>query len=377
MNKNFAVLTADTHLQNRAWHHIPELWGDAYFAFEQIVTFARDNHFERVVVAGDGLDVKRNEPEPIDFVRRQISRLKNGNVRFQFIMGDHDTVDPPWFVAAHHYAEPIGRTGYQQDTVDDVIYGIDYQRAGDLEAALAAIPKSARLVVCHQKWDEFMGGQAITDGSLSLMPEHVRLVVTGDYHKHMVKKIRNRGGEIMQVLSPGATCKQAIDEPNNHKFFVFEKPTLKFHSVDLISRPTIRIKADTEKQLQGLLHDLELLFQDCTDVTKGLPEHIRKPILDFHYNSEIPSAYLRFAETVGDRGFIFPKEYYEETEEVTIERRDRQIVIERGLPGALEQLREAKGWDTADPRYLFARRLLENSDRKVVLQELKKECGLC
>ena len=62
---------ADSHLTNTVWKHKPEISGDAYFAFEQIINFALKNKPDAVLCGGDIFD----SSNPSDIEVKQLFNL--------------------------------------------------------------------------------------------------------------------------------------------------------------------------------------------------------------------------------------------------------------------------------------------------------------
>lgn len=61
-------------------------------------------------------------------------------------------------------------------------YALDHTPKDKLAEALAKIPERCSVLLAHQCWEEFMPSGASSDGSLSLIPKHVKTVITGDNH---------------------------------------------------------------------------------------------------------------------------------------------------------------------------------------------------
>src|SRR4249920_1238489 len=98
---------ADTHVRAGAWVDHP-IRGDSYYAFEQVVEYACKHELDGVFGAGDILDEKRNRAEPIAFLFSQIDRLKECQVPFYYIRGNHDYDDPPW-LSGHSWPVHVDR----------------------------------------------------------------------------------------------------------------------------------------------------------------------------------------------------------------------------------------------------------------------------
>ena len=89
-----ALLTADLHLQSRAWADRRRVQGDAYWAFRQIVALAR-RYDVPIIAAGDVLDAKRHDTSTPSDLQELFSAL-GSDVYFYYVQGDHDRLDKPW-----------------------------------------------------------------------------------------------------------------------------------------------------------------------------------------------------------------------------------------------------------------------------------------
>lgn len=304
MPKPIAIVCADTHLQDRAWAGRHSLRGDAYFAFSQIVDIACEMNLP-IIAAGDIIDKRTNESGPIRFLRTQLDKLEDHNIPFMYVQGDHDLSDPPWVSAVHGWPTRLHRTSVNLSGVN--VHGIDYQRQGQLEGELARIPGTADVLIAHQKWEEYLGGIAVCEGALISVP-HVRMVMTGDFHKHEVKETVAMGGRDLTIVSPGATCMQAIDESEDHAVYVLHDD-LTLKSEWLSSRQVVRCStATTEREFEKLLDGLLKKLNKAQKDAKDFPEEIQTPIVVVRYYSDIADAYGRLARLVADRCHLFASE---------------------------------------------------------------------
>lgn len=386
-----AVMTADAHLQQRAWSDYRDLHGDAYWGFEQLVNFAVERKAKYFIEAGDGIDVKYNGPEIVLFGRKQLRKLTKNNVQFCFVQGDHDYMEPPWFSAID--ANSLHLHGKVHDLGFGYVLGWDYTKSGLTPETVAAMEEviggaghRVDLAVMHQKWQELLGFEGSYDSTFQQLPVEISCLLTGDKHGHAVlsvdrdketRKLRadlttNHRGRL-SVYSPGATCKQSILEPDTHSFFAWMSDG-SIQAFPLRSRPVIKPDRliSTEARFNGLLEGLTAVFEDTAKKNKDLPAHIAKPILYVTYTTEVSDFHDRLLAAVNGAAFVFVKEQEVEelTDEVIVQRKNWDQTISQGLVGALsivvddEELRQK------------ARRLLLSSDIRQELLNMKKEAGL-
>lgn len=376
-------MTADLHLQRQAWANRPALRDDAFFAFTQIVDYALA-HKLPVLAAGDLFDKRHNESEPIAHFSSQMDRMQAAEIPFYYIQGDHDKAQPPWpsvhpwATHMHHMAAELMPAGQPKSVV---VVGLDYQPAGELQKQLDELGEQAtgakydKILMTHQKWVDLMGGQAICNGSFSDISEY-QYVLNGDLHKHLIHRGKNKEGSRLIVWSPGATCLQAIDEPDLHQFFVLYSD-MSVRDVTMRQRARMRTNIlRTPGELSCFIADIPAMRSAVRSTeAQDVPETLHKAILEVHYYVDIPDAAARIVDAVGDSFHLFEKQYFPETVELELERKHRDAIIAGGLHGALDQLEP-------DPtRNALYRRLLDAAnggldEAKKELQRQRQEFGL-
>ncbi len=332
----------------------PGLAGDAWYAFEQILAIAIREKIPRVVLGGDGWDNKRPDPESVYRAGAAIDTYIANGGDFQFVQGDHDYCLPvPWFKAAH----PRSRWLVEDPDVwkikgeDYTVLGLDYQPADKLAEAVAAATKEAHILVTHQKWNEFIGFDASTTTRLAETTGITRTIVTGDFHRSMSIKVKTVAGHQLQVLSPGVTCMQAIDECEFPSVMVLYDDG-SIETRELKARPVLRLHPDdNEVAFQETLQHISGYLKKAPD--KTLPDDLQKPIIQVVYgthNVETPLARLR--EVVGRQAFLFDSETGKETERVL--EADLEALAQAragGLKAALEN--RVRTLDPADQEVLL------------------------
>ncbi len=308
MSKWRTVHVADAHLQDGAYPHLGVV-GDAYYSFEQAVDMAIENKADTLVADGDLLDVPRNRPGPVNFLHRQVDRLRDAGVAFEYIQGqpNHDQCSPSW-AAGHPWAVHLHRT---VRTHDDgfTYYGIDFQPNGLLQQELSEIPPGTDLLVAHQAWADWMGDITHPQGEFADVPV-VRSVITGDLHEFKLEKKRGKDGQEMTVCSPGSIAMQAINEPPD-KYIVVLSDEKKFCRVRLKTRRVFRShlienEDDLDRFLdEGLVQVKELIRGAAKD---GLPEQLLKPLVEVTYHHSVAGVVKKAQKSMGEHCHLFLKE---------------------------------------------------------------------
>jgi hypothetical protein len=366
--KPVALLFADSHLQYPgAWASRPAIAGDSFASFAHLVDKAIEMNVP-MIGAGDLIDRQRNSSDPISWMVREMRRLGRAKLKLYFVQGQHEMQKKPWFAACLS-AKHIHRQVVDLDGVGRV-YGIDFQPHGKLEAELDLITEEVDLLVVHQVWGEFMGSVASPQGMLGNLPEHVNMVLTGDFHKRDIKTIRNAGGKAMTVLSPGSTCMQDISEPPGKQFFVLrDDGSVASHSIPtrgMIDWDVMTMAEDVDDFASRIDDELGL----AVERSKPFPD---KPLLRVKYASRLKDVRHRVERMVGDRAHLFFKEIPPEKKEVEQRRQRREehggrhaSTLESELAGYLAE-REQEHLE--DP----LRRLLEAQDPVTEMALIRKE----
>lgn len=363
--KPIAVVTSDTHGEPRTWARHPGLWGDSYFAIDQITEYCSEHNLP-LILAGDVFDKNHPDPRTVSYFVNCLSGLRWRGLGVHYIQGQHEySRDVPWLslvLGAWH----VNRKWFFLPSGHDIprikFWGLDFTHAGDLPAALAEIPKDTDVLIAHQVWEEHMGKHTSPEGSLKDVP-HVKLVITGDFHGHKVTNLTARDGRKLVVASPGSTCLQSIDEDPVKYFFVLHDD-LSLTSVPLACRPLSRHVVHTQGQLDEL-------------VTKGLrpadpapvelPPHIATPIVQVKYLDSLHEAEARIRAAAGDRCHLFLSPIHSSAEKEDVRLSD--VVDSCG--GLEKHLAKIKNEDPA--KYATALRLWRSAELKEEVEAIVEE----
>lgn len=213
------LVASDLHLSSRVWRHRP-IEGDSYYAWLQVVEYAVDLAVDAVILAGDVLDKQANLSEPIAALVSGIERLIANGVAVYYIQGQHEMQQTPW-LALNHAAMSLHRNEARFNDLH--VVGHDYASEAVLKEWLASEQvRQANVLVCHQVWQDFMGGLTSPQAEFSDIPDGIDLLITGDFHEHIKRKVVRKSGKALCVLSPGSTHMRSIAEPTSHCIFLLD-----------------------------------------------------------------------------------------------------------------------------------------------------------
>lgn len=367
-------MSADWHLWPWIWSNRLDIRGDAYDSAKFIVgscVRAPDLGGIRppwLIVAGDLTDTARPPSEVVDTLTEMLDDLEEHGTDFGFIQGQHDMADPPWPTVHRHAQHLSHKTTVLQSAQGKQIkaFAMDWQVKPDLQHDLLnEIPEDCEILICHQVWDNFMGTVAECEGSFSDIPGHIKLLITGDYHKTVAEVYPNKDGNQMLVLSPGSTHMRSIDEEALKSYFVLWDD-FSFDRVYLPTRPVIRpellLDDDALTKFIGRLDDEFAKLP----VTPQL-----KPLVHVHYSLDIENAASRLRRAVGEKGHLFLHELAgEEDEELVIAKEERRRRRAGGLLGCLPLVVDS---DKEPELFADLNRLARCDNVKVELQTMKLE----
>ncbi len=285
-----AVITSDTHLAQRAWARYPDLAGDAYFSFSQVIDHCVAYNLP-LVLAGDVFDKTRPDPITIYETRKQLERLDFACLDLFYIQGQHELDrKQPWLSAIAEFPKHIHKKSVTLSR-GPTIFGIDWTSAAEIKKILKDVPV-VDILIMHQVWSDFMsiGGIAV-ECSFSDIKKDIPMLITGDFHKHMHVAYNN-----LMAYSPGSTCMQSITEPPDKAFYVLNSD-LTMESIPLKTRQCFRASLYTSADLDKFLVDSSTLL--CAKQL-DISEEISKNIVYVKYAANIPNAYDRLTTAFTD-----------------------------------------------------------------------------
>lgn len=375
MHTPLFALTADWHVARSAWKH-RGIDGDSYHALLQVVDRCIDLGVP-LVAAGDLFDTTDPHPDDVGFVRRQLDRMKAAGLHVYYIQGQHERESTPWLDGIHRWPTHVDDVTF--DLGGLALHGLDWRPAGRLAAGLAAIPAGVDAVVCHQVWKNLMGGQAACEGDLRDVP-HARLVLTGDFHKHIRLDLERDDGTPLTVLSPGSLCMQSIDEEPVKHFFVVGRDDdgdLAVEGVPLHGRMAATYEVGSGSELESVLFEQFPYLDRVTAeyaATGKIPAALARPLVRVRLGAAVADARARIKAAARGYHLFLDQPARSATDGGdALAAEDRRRVLEslraRGVLGVLESF-PLDGVDDPDAVRAGVASLLAAGDPEAVLEEL-------
>ena len=328
-----AIVSGDHHLSIGTWSDRPDIVGDSYRAFEQIVDIAINMRLP-LFLLGDLFDKRRPDPWSVGIFCRQMDRMETAGLLVLVIQGQHELDrENPWF-SVHPWPKHMHKAAMQVD--DQLVAGLDWLPRGELQAALGELPPDTGVLLAHEVWQEFMGGVGVQDGAFADVP-YAEWLLTGDFHETQVVKTTGKTGQLLTVLSSGSTHMRSIAEPPQKCVFLLDTSMSDPTPIYLKTRPYFEFTVQS-------VEDLTLL---CNFLRNGLtiPVHCDQqlsPLVRVIFFEDVPEVYERVTTASGGNCHLFWKR---------LPRRMEMEIAVRELPQSVtESLTAAVSVATMDPR---------------------------
>lgn len=299
MNTNLAVVVGDPHLSERTWASHRSLTGDSLYSFWQAVEIAKEHELPMVLL-GDIFDSKSVSSAVLQFFCSCMDNLQRHRIPVYYIQGNHDIVTPPW-PDVHSWPQHIHRERIQLEDVPtgDVLrcYGLDWAPVANYAEQLAEIPADVDVLFTHQAWYEFgkMGSSATAE--CAMLPRGMH-VLTGDLHIPMAANGTAANGATVHLLSPGALCLQAINEPQHHYVYILQKTLagdVTVLPVSLHTRKVYEFVCGTQEEFDRHVAQIAVLQKTAAaNARPNAPYDISAPIVRVTYPLTISQdSYMR------------------------------------------------------------------------------------
>ena len=373
MTTSLAIVVGDTHLAERTWAGRRTLTGDSFNSFLQATTEAIRRRLPMVLL-GDIFDAKNLSSGVLQFFCDQMDKLQEQHIPVYYVQGNHDCVTPPW-PSVHkwpiHINATIVRLGPASGPQCEC-YGLDYFPVGRYAAELSRIPETAKVLFTHQAWADF-GKMGSSDAAMSQMLPRGITVATGDLHIAIYSHGTAANGDSVLLMSPGATCMQAINEPQQH--FVYEmrlQPdgVVSFDPIPLWTRLVYEFVCTSQEEFDAAVLRIAGLPKSAiaTDTTLYA---IDTPIVRVRYPISVnEDSYVRLVAAAAKSGsHLFTDPQLEESPQSTISVEDVHTERMSTLQDAI-QLLDAEKQEVRD----LATRMLPHADNVLgFLSEFQKE----
>ena len=279
------VFCSDSHLEPLTYVTMEDMRYDAFLGFSQAIdkTVKYDTD---IVFGGDNTENNPRDypgPETINFLGRQLDRLEKKGLKAYYVNGQHDrtrngydwmqATNPRVAIPLHMRRETI--RGISLVGLNSVFYHELDDHVKSLDDNLI---QQDDVFVCHQRWAEFLRFEGAADGRLKDLPPKLRTVITGDYHGRKVLKIKKNGKDLFRVISPGATCRRAKAEPDEHFVWTYRTDHTAISS-KIASRPVLRLRVDDVHDVDQLADTRKAKLAKLQHQGEKLPIEIRKPLV--------------------------------------------------------------------------------------------------
>ena len=293
--------TADPHLQEGAWANRPEIAGDSYRSFHQIIQYCVTNRLS-LVLGGDIFDKRSPPATAVNTFLYGADTLAHAGQTIYFVQGDHCfSAALPWPLLAPHGVKHLPAIADGVTIGGMLIRGIDWTPTHELKAKLDTVPE-CHILVTHQAWAEVQRIGA-TEGSLNDI-RFPCVVLSGDYHQP-VRMVHKQ----IKFYSAGSTCMQAIDEMPDKSFLVvgLEDGMPSVQVIPLLTRPCYRMRINQVADLNDVTRIVESLVQAQMSVAANLriAPADTKPLLRVTYHETVPGVKSTIENLCGDRLHLF------------------------------------------------------------------------
>lgn len=300
-----AVVSADTHLDHLVQRSRPEIRGDSWHGFTQLVDLTIKYKVDDLLLCGDifeCLPADSPNSETLLHVRKQLERLEDIRATCSYVLGQHDEY-PSHLTALSDAA--INRDGQVYHLRDKAIGFMSYRRTPQLASALTTVSDDIDMLVCHQEWKHVLalaGGPALAD----IVPlKGPSLIVSGDLHERKRVIIPHGDGQRV-VVSPGATHARKQNEPSEH-WATLLRADLTYDRVRLTSRIRITFVVEDETSFEQLYTELPSVLTEAYDLAQQmqLPPELHTPIIKISDASSLDKVESRLRQAIGSDGHLF------------------------------------------------------------------------
>lgn len=310
MPNPIALVVGDSHIEELIWRDRPDLRGDAFHGFSQCVDYAIANNLP-LILAGDIVETLPADcptSTTISFLQRQLSKLAAANIKVFNIYGQHDRAVPSWLKACHPEAVQDA-DGQYFDIAGFRTFFMSWRDREQAREYAYEIEPGTDILIAHQHWAELMGGSSF-DLTAAKVP-HVKLIISGDYHRLLRKDCLNTQGQPVSIYSPGSTHMRKINEPTVHYALIINDD-LSVDSLALESRVVIETRIAVPGDVDHAISLWPDVLEEAQTTAESLPNELKKPIYVIKDGLTDGEAWVKLSTVVGDAAHIF----YQSTKEI-------------------------------------------------------------
>lgn len=295
------LFVGDLHLSDSAYADRPEMYGDAYHAWDQIQELAISLAVEDVILAGDVFDSKHPPAESMLALRLGVDRLVRHGASVSYIQGQHEGLPGVSLIEALSDSPTNLHQAEFRTSSDTILYGLNRLSAAQLEQELRDIPETADILVAHQLWTEFT---RYGDLSLTKVP-HVRMVISGDMHQStmITKQLRGATNQKLIAVSLGATHMRKANEPGTHRVLHREKGQCRW--ITLASRHKLEVDGRSLASLDEALVTIENWLVTGKERRLDLPPNLQCPVIWLRLLYDQENWYSAVSQRFGNAASLF------------------------------------------------------------------------
>lgn len=352
------VVAGDLHLTPLTWLDQPNIHGDSYRAWLQIVQFCCRMKVTALFLLGDIFDKPRPDSESVSAFEAGMDMLAQHDVLVYFIQGQHDRSDPPWASALSPIAKYIGDGTVAAVTIDGItttVRGYDNMSATHLNQAIEAHKdEPTDIVLIHQLEKSFVPFEGGWDFDMEWVPDGVQLVLGGDYHQPV---------EAGRLWYTGSTYSCDITQFSERSFLTVKGTAegLVVERQPLRKRPVLELSVVTDKHLEAAVD--QITNWGCKDEVT--------PLVFAKYSSNVENV-LPTLEVICERtGYILRTKALGGGTEVV-----EGLPIPEGDTTLEACLAEVVDRSSDEEFYSFALALLKAENPKEVLEATKARLGI-
>ncbi|MEM0374518.1 MAG: DNA double-strand break repair protein Mre11 [Sulfolobales archaeon] len=362
---------SDTHLGKRQYS-LSEREKDIYNVFSQLIDIAIKEHVDAVIHSGDLFDEYNPSNNALVYAIQGLKKLKDANIPFLSIPGDHDTPKRKGVLYPHRTLSEVDLIrilDYQKPFVLNnlEIYGIPHiptVAKTELKKILSSLkPKTKKsILLMHQGIKEILPYESAWQiDSVGDLPDGFGYYALGHFHTRW--KLEREDGSIVAIAgSPDIMREEEIDGYNKYGkgayLIDFSKELPKLQEINLDIRPQKVVTINTKN-----------LSADIQKLKNELKNEKVKPILHIILKGDsIKKDVLNRELALLDSVALYYRIYKDETRQVL-----GDVVLtlpkEKGLDNIIiEYLTKYEGFDKTEASLILE--LIKNVDSEDIISDL-------
>lgn len=257
------VFGADCHMSPRIWENVPEVRGDAYDSFRQIVDYTLRTGASSLVLGGDIFD-RTPTSECMKLWLDMMDQLHKGHVKCYAIQGQHGRTSNgyPWH-AVTPLCQDVNGLSFQV-TPNLSAYALERMGAKELEERLKSLHpvndlENVPILFLHQLTRGSVpevGGMQIWDFDPSWTPGNFKLILMGDLHEPWeASREAWLRSTIQRFIYNGSMVLRSISEPDE-KSFLDISDDLVVKRIPLKTRAFRRLSVFSDAQLTAAVDNV-------------------------------------------------------------------------------------------------------------------------